>query len=228
MVSCFGWWFAKLSQYILLGRMWSLLRMNNLVTSILDHNRRNLHCLRHNGLYSSKIKHACKCMVMVDTTDLSHGRRTASTACSHVHESALSLAKVVAALNVLRAHQTQLLFIYLVQLIYWCGPNKWRAEIVRGENGFAVVCKKTEGSSRFSSHNHFIKDCVCYCMENQNCQIPRGWMVIWTCMYSNFGFAMIGQLQHKPPPHFLVKLTITDENAKKEYQEPLAIEVSHI
>lgn len=47
-------------------------------------------------------------------------------------------------------------------------------------------------------------------------------MVIWTCMYSNFDFAMIGQLQHKPPPDFLVKLTITDENAKKEYQEPLA------
>lgn len=115
-MSCFGWWFAKLSQYILLGIMWSLLRMNDLVTSILDHNWRNLHCLRHNGLYSSKIKHACKCMVMVDSTDLSHGRRTASTACSHVHESALSLAKVVASIE-RSSSSSNSTFIYIFRAV---------------------------------------------------------------------------------------------------------------
>ena len=115
-MSCFGWWFVKLFQYILLGIMWLLLIMNDQVTSILDHNWWNLHCLRHNGLYSSKIKHACKCMVMVGSTDLSHGSWTASTACSHVHESTSSLAKVVASIerSSSSSHST---FIYIFRAV---------------------------------------------------------------------------------------------------------------
>ena len=115
-MSCFGWWFAKLSQYILLGIMRLLLRMNDQGTSILDHNWWNLHCLRHNGLYSSKTKHACTCMVMGDSTDLSHGSWTASTACSYIHDCALSLAKVVASIEC-SSSSSNSTFIYIFRVV---------------------------------------------------------------------------------------------------------------